>query len=56
VGLGLWHGLYKQISRLWLRWYDADGNWLLTEAEAERQKARRLAQKLRELGIDPETI
>ena len=61
LGLGLWQGSYQGIERLWLRWYDGDGNWMLTPAEAERQrsqelevKAERLAAKLRELGINPE--
>lgn len=46
IGLGLWQGTYQQIERLWLRWCDADGQWLLTDAElavqhaeAERQRA-----------------
>ncbi len=63
LGLGLWQGNYQGIERLWLRWYDGDGNWMLTPEEAERQrsedlevKAERLAAKLRELGIDPEEL
>lgn len=42
LGLGLWEGLYHAQERLWLRWYDAEGNWILTSAELaaqERQKA-----------------
>lgn len=27
LGLGLWQGTYQGIDRLWLRWYDAYGNW-----------------------------
>lgn len=27
LGLGLWQGTYQGIDRLWLRWYDACGNW-----------------------------
>jgi Uma2 family endonuclease len=68
LGLGLWSGTYKQIDRLWLRWYGPDGQWLLTDTElaqqqtelaqqqaaSERQKAQKFAQKLRQLGIDPE--
>jgi Uma2 family endonuclease len=27
LGLGLWQGTYQGIERLWLRWYDAYGNW-----------------------------
>jgi Uma2 family endonuclease len=43
IGLGLWQGNY-QGERLWLRWYDADGNWISTEAERERQ-AKESAQQ-----------
>ena len=60
LGLGVWHGEYQGISRLWLRWYDAQGNWIATEAEMQRQRAELaeqraeyLAQRLRELGIEP---
>jgi Uma2 family endonuclease len=56
LGLGIWEGEYKGINRLWLRWYDAEGNWIPTDAErAERaeQRAEYLAQRLRELGIEP---
>jgi Uma2 family endonuclease len=94
LGLGLWQGNYQGIERLWLRWYDATGNWILTPAERaeqeqkqreltqqevqqerqqreltqqelqqERQqrklaveRADRLAARLRDLGIDPDSI
>ncbi|MBD2453195.1 Uma2 family endonuclease [Nostoc sp. FACHB-87] len=56
LGLGLWQGSYQGIERLWLRWYDADGNWIPTPVEQESQRAERLAAKLRELGIDPNQI
>ncbi len=39
LGLGLWQGEFQGIERLWLRWYDAQGNWIPTEAEYERQQA-----------------
>ncbi|MEQ8998051.1 MAG: Uma2 family endonuclease [Coleofasciculus sp. B1-GNL1-01] len=39
LGLGLWQGEFQGINRLWLRWYDTQGNWILTEAEQERQRA-----------------
>jgi hypothetical protein len=63
IGLGLWQGEYRGCDRQWLRWYDAHGNWIPTEAERERQekelaqaRAERLAERLREAGIDPEQI
>ena len=63
LGIGLWSGSYQDCQRLWLRWYDADGNWILTPEERERQakesaiaKAERLAQRLREMGINPDEL
>ncbi len=32
-GLGLWFGEYFGVTRLWLRWYDAQGNWIPTPEE-----------------------
>ncbi|MBD1899657.1 Uma2 family endonuclease [Trichocoleus sp. DQ-A3] len=66
LGLGLWQGEYQGSNRQWLRWYDAQGNWIPTEAEIERQRAQQaeqraqqaeqraeeLAQRLRDLGIE----
>ena len=59
VELGIWQGEFINQSFPWLRWWDNDGNLLLTgdeRAEQERQRADRLAAKLRELGIDPEAL
>lgn len=81
LGLGLWIGIYQDCPRPWLRWYDADDNWVRTPEERERvakeqermeketallekdtairekeaalAKAALLAEKLREMGIDP---
>jgi Uma2 family endonuclease len=67
LGLGLWQGVYQGIDRVWLRWYDAAGNWILTPEERERQRAEqesqqlererrrveRLTEQLRSLGVDP---
>lgn len=51
VELGLWQGNYQNQSQLWLRWWDVDGNLLLTgweqtelerlRSEQERQRADR---------------
>jgi Uma2 family endonuclease len=54
LGLGLWQGSYQGIERLWLRWYDASGNWLPTPLERESQRANKLAAQLRELGVNPD--
>jgi Uma2 family endonuclease len=59
LGLGLWEGRYQGIERVWLRWFDGEGNWLPTTAEREQQeyqRAERLAAKLRELGVDPNEV
>lgn len=63
LGLGLWQGEYEGVPRLWLRWYDAAGNWIPTDTELaialanqERQRAERLADRLRELGEDPDIL
>jgi hypothetical protein len=36
LGLGLWQGFYGEAIRVWLRWYDVAGNWILTPEERER--------------------
>ena len=48
IGLGLWQGEYRGCTRQWLRWYDAEGDWIPTEAERERiEKGReRMAKEL----------
>jgi Uma2 family endonuclease len=52
VGLGVWRGPFGGFEAPWLRWWDRRGNLLLTGAE----RAERFAAKLRELGIDPESL
>jgi Uma2 family endonuclease len=59
VELGIWQGREANQDLPWLRWWDLDGNLLPTgdeRAEQEKQRADRLAAKLREMGIDPEEI
>jgi Uma2 family endonuclease len=59
LGLGLWQGEYQGITRKWLRWYENDGSWVPTpeeNLEKAEAKAARLAQRLRELGIDPDEV
>ena len=45
LGLGLWQGSYQGIERLWLRWYDAMGNWIPTPTEQESQRAEQESQR-----------
>ncbi len=55
IELGLWQGNYQNQNQLWLRWWDKNGNLLLTgseraelekgRAERERERADRLARE-----------
>jgi hypothetical protein len=64
--LCLWQGRYENIERLWLRWFTASGELILTPSEEAvtaqarvaqaEQRAERLAAKLRELNIDPDEL
>lgn len=64
VELGIWQGRYQNVELPWLRWWDEQGNLLLTgeeRVEQERiakelaqQRAERLAAQLRTLGVEPE--
>ena len=67
LGLTLWSGQFEEeVTRLWLRWCDRDGQVIATGAEGqevERQradeaelKAKRLAERLRAMGINPDEI
>ena len=67
IGLKLWEGQFEeQVTRLWLRWCDRDGQVIPTgaeqaeierqKAEIERQKAERLADRLRAIGVNPDEI
>jgi hypothetical protein len=49
---GLWHGSWNRTPRLWLRFWDNQGELLL----APEEQAERAERKLRELGIDPEKL
>jgi Uma2 family endonuclease len=63
IGLAVWEGEFEAISGRWLRWCNAAGQWLPTDTEREReareraeQRAEALAQRLRELGVDPDEV
>jgi Uma2 family endonuclease len=67
VGLTLWEGQFEEtVNRLWLRWCDHEGQVILSGAEradaeqlranAEQLRAERLAERLRELGEDPDSL
>ncbi|MCY7375110.1 MAG: Uma2 family endonuclease [Pyrinomonadaceae bacterium] len=44
----LWRGEFEGISGEWLRWYDSEGNLILTGKES----AEKMVRKLRDLGIE----
>jgi hypothetical protein len=67
VGLTLWEGQFGEtVNRLWLRWCDRKGQVILAGAEqadaeqlradAEQLRAERFAERLRELGEDPDSL
>ncbi|NEN97243.1 MAG: Uma2 family endonuclease [Moorea sp. SIO3I7] len=66
LSLGLWRGSFRDIPRLWLRWMTLEGNLIplaseeLAQAQLEaikaKQRAERLAARLRELGINPDQL
>jgi hypothetical protein len=53
--IGIWQGTKAEFTTNWLRWWDKSGNLLLWGSELveqERQRAERLAAKLRALGVE----
>jgi Uma2 family endonuclease len=47
LGLGLWGGDYLGCDRPWLRWYDANDNWILTPEEGqERERLEKERERL----------
>jgi Uma2 family endonuclease len=45
LGLGIWQGCYQGAAGQWLRWYDAAGNWIPTQAEQTEQERERAEQE-----------
>jgi hypothetical protein len=66
LSLGTWQGRFQSIDRLWLRWFNGDGELIRLpeedtifakqEAAEANRRADRLARALQELGIDPDAI
>jgi Uma2 family endonuclease len=59
LGIGMETGTYQSITREWLYWYDEHGKRLLTPEEQAKQAQQRadiLAERLRALGVDPDSI
>ncbi|QYX31744.1 Uma2 family endonuclease [Sphaerospermopsis torques-reginae] len=59
LGIGKEKGTYQGITREWLYWFDENGKRFLTPEERIQQseeKARKLAEMLKNLGVDPESL
>lgn len=66
LGLTLWEGTFEGQTDIWLRWCDRQEQVIPTGAESsemerqgremERQRADRLANRLRAMGIDPDEV
>lgn len=46
LGLGIWQGPYLGVEGKWLRWYDAQGDWIMTPMEQNvvERSAKELAE------------
>ncbi|MHC5672409.1 Uma2 family endonuclease [Nostoc sp.] len=59
LGIGMERGTYLGIPREWLYWYNQQGERLLTpeeQAKQAQQRAQLLAERLRSLGVDPDSL
>lgn len=59
LGIGCQRGTYSGVTREWLYWYDEEGKRYPTPEEQikqAKQRAEKLAEKLRELRIDPDSV
>ncbi len=59
LGLGLRTGTCMELKRDWLRWYDADGNWIPTpaeRAEQEKQRAENAEQRAEQEKLQKEKL
>ncbi|NJS13055.1 MAG: Uma2 family endonuclease, partial [Microcoleus sp. CSU_2_2] len=45
VELGVWSGSYQNQAQQWLRWWDSEGNLLLTGSERARLESLRVEQE-----------
>ena len=66
LSLGLWQGSFQEIERLWLRWFTLEGELIPVpteeviaakqEAAEAKRRVEKLAERLRQLGVNPEGI
>lgn len=52
LGLTIWVGEFEGVPSQWLRWCDRNRRLIPTGAE----RAERLAERLREMGINPDEV
>jgi len=55
IGLGVWYGQFEGVTRSWIRWYDADGDWIpcYTERiEQERRSREQAESQLRQVVVN----
>lgn len=52
LGIGIERGTYQGITREWMYWYNQQGKRFLTPEE----RAQILAERLRALGVDPDSV
>jgi Uma2 family endonuclease len=51
LGLGVWTGHYEGVLGQWLRWYDAVGDWIPTNAERATIAEMRAAKALEQVQV-----
>lgn len=59
VQLGIWKGVFLNLELPWMRWWNAQGELLLTgseQLELANANIKLLTDKLKELGVDPESL
>lgn len=73
LSLGLWQGSFRDIERLWLRWFTLAGELIPApteeaaaateraivaelEAAQAKRKVEQLAERLRQLGVNPDEL
>ncbi len=58
LGIGFWHGAFGKLMGDWVRFYDAQGNWIPTEAEEldrerkEKERARKEKERERKARLE----
>jgi len=73
LSLGLWQGSFRDVQRLWLRWFTLAGDLIPEpteeakaateramfaeqEAAQAKRKVQQLAERLRQLGVNPDNL